>query len=264
MSDLKTLKEELARSKGYYHRHEIIRGLTALAQATKLAATLPLAGHERTLAALQTVELVQLFNRVDAVRSALPEGLVYEKGKEKALFAVLVGLLKTLRDAVLAQAAPTEESILDRKLKIDRALLKAGRLLEAGRVVEAEAAFNQAAALYVDEHALFYVIGKRLFEAKQPGKALEWIKKSFKTDPDNRQAFELAAQCCEAVNDPAPGLDLLDEAMTRLGVWLDGLVAKAKLLVQAGRRDEAAQAAQAALDLDPTDARVEKLLAALS
>lgn len=255
---MKEAFENLARAKGYYHRHDILRTMASFAQALKQGASGQLFGADKMRFNGQVTEIVQLLNRTDEIRSALPEGLQYESGGEKKLFMTVVTRLKKLQEEA---ARLTEKEIEARKLNIDKLFLRGNKQLQANNPKDALESFKEAASLYVDEHVLFTLIGTRLLDAGLHKPALGYLSKAVEVDDGNENAHLALARARIALNEPDQALAGLQSAWKQLG---HPTVELAVLLAQAAQKagkDAVAKAAAAkAQEMDPLSSKVKKLL----
>ncbi len=255
---MKEAFENLARAKGYYHRHDILRALAAFAQALKQAAKGPLYGGDKLHFSGQTSEIVQLLNRTDEVRAHHPNGLSYTSGNEKPLFITVVQLLKKLQDEA---AQLSEKETEARKLNIDRLLIRGTKQLQTKNAKEALESFKDAAALYVDEHVLFTIIGTRLVDAGLHKPALAFLNKAVQVDDGNENAYLALARARMALGDPDQACTILQNAwrqVDRTSVEMALLLAESALAV--GKEKTAKAAAVKALDIDPLSTKAKKLL----
>ena len=78
MADLKSIKEELARAKGYFHRHEILRSMISVAAALKAVIGAPLYGRDKLEVGSALAEMVCLLNRADEVKKYAGGELKYQ------------------------------------------------------------------------------------------------------------------------------------------------------------------------------------------
>ncbi len=253
---MKEAFEHLARAKGYFHRHEVFRALASLGNALKLTMESPLLGTDRMRFAGAVTEVIQLLNRTEEVRGSAPEGFKYAAGKEKALFAAVVALLRKLQNEA---AQESEAEVETRKLRLDRHFLRGSRLLKKGAVADALASFKEAAALYVDEHALFTLIGMRLVEADQPKAALPYLMRAMTVDPGNDNACLALAKARLALGDPGQALETMHSAWERFSPTPDLALTLAEAALAAGEHDTAASALAKALELDPLSTRAARL-----
>lgn len=254
---MKEAFENLARAKGYYHRHDILRTMATFAQALKQGASGQLFGADKMRFTGQVTEIVQLLNRTDEIRNALPDGLQYESGGEKRLFMAVVTCLKKLQEEA---ARITEKEIEERKLNIDKLLIRGTKQLQSDNAKEALELFQEATSLYVDEHVLFTIIGTRLLDAGLHKPALDYLTKAVELDDGNENAHLALARTHIALDEPEQALAGLQSAWKQLGrPTVDLAVLLAQAAQKAGKDAVAKAAAAKALEMDPMSPKVKKL-----
>ncbi len=187
--DARQTREYLARAKAYFHRHDVPRALAATAAGVQGIVDGGFAGRDLTELHGALREMVQMLSRDEDVKTRAaaisPRGLVFEKGTEKQLLAVLARILRSMRDE---QEQETYEQAIARKQQLDKLLLHGKRLLEHKKVAEADEAFTEATGHYRNEHRLFLLMGKAMLEAGEPKRALRHLRKAMEVDPDKAQA----------------------------------------------------------------------------
>lgn len=232
MSLVKEVSEHLARAKGYFHRHDVARSLRALATAIKQLLDSPaIVGRDKQTVQMGILELHQLLGRTEEVQRLRPEGLPYERGKERQLLLDLLGILKLLDEEARREQ---ETQTQTRKLRMDRLLLRAGRLLEEQKLQEALNCYEECASLHVDEDIVFTMIGRRLLDAGAAAQALPWLKRAVTTDAENVNAHAALAKTLELQGDLAEARLVLQQGLERLGPQADLLLPLAMLEEQAG------------------------------
>ncbi len=178
--DVKKIKESLGRSKATFLKGETLRSLgfavTALKDIVKSNAPLPmeLRGLIR--------EVSQFLQRDEEIKKRLKAPIVYQPGQEKQLLIILADIYK---DLLAKEGFEDRKTALNRKQMLDKALVLGQKLLAQGKVSEADAAFQEAISHYKDEHRVFQLIAKNLLEAKQPVRAMGYIKRGMEIEPTN-------------------------------------------------------------------------------
>lgn len=194
-NEARAVKEHLARAKGYFHRHDVMRALASTAAAVQTLLKAPtVVGADRMAVDNAFHEITGMLNRTEEVTANLPQGLVYRKGAEKAFLLSLAKLVQLLKEA---EEKESYEETLARKLKIDRNLSYGRRLLEAGKINDARDAFDEAAGLYVDEESLFRLMGQACIDNSQGRLALRYLKQAEKVDPEKRSVISLLIDACK-------------------------------------------------------------------
>lgn len=185
--DVKKIKESLGRSKATFLKGETVRSLgfavTAMKDIVKAGSSLPL-----ELRGLLR-ETSQFLQRDEEIKKRLKAPIVYQPGQEKQLFIILADIYK---DLLAQEGFEDRKTALARKQLLDKGLVLGQKLLTQGKVSEADASFQEAISHYKDERRVFQFIAKSLLEAKQPVRALGYIKRGLEVEPDNANLMEYA------------------------------------------------------------------------
>ncbi|MGE4298378.1 MAG: tetratricopeptide repeat protein [Desulfovibrionaceae bacterium] len=260
-------KEHVARARAYYQRlargydsSELLRSLVSLASGLKLLAGGAIVGREKMEADSLVQELLQHLNRVEGVQRFVEGGLVYEKGGAKKLLLTMVDAIKRIKADMETE---TMEQMRDRKLAIDRCLIRGGKLLASGKVAEAEASFQEAVGSYVDEHLLFRLIAEQYMQVGLAKPALRYLDQGLAACPDDPRLYVVGAEAHESLGDLDSARACLEQGMRVLENDADLYARLARLLVKAGDLPAALAAAEQALDIDPGQAMARKIHASL-
>ncbi|MFV0421977.1 tetratricopeptide repeat protein [Oleidesulfovibrio sp.] len=180
-NNAKVIKENLARAKSYFNRHDVQRAVAATATAVQawVKGGEPSLGKVELQGALR--EVVSLLSRADEVSAELGGPLVWQPGQEKVLLVQLANVLRALQHQDLGE---DHRKILERKLKLDKLFNYGCRLLENHKVKEADEAFQEAMTHHKDEDVIFRMMGERMMAASQPAMALRYLKRSLKAAPE--------------------------------------------------------------------------------
>ncbi len=245
----KAFKEEIARAKNYYHRHEVLRSMISFATAMRTMFKARLMGRDKTEASGALREMTGLYSRTEEVKKFAPNGLRFVPGKEKQLLMQVVALVKKVQGEMVKES---QEEARRRKLKIDRLLIRAEKHLEHKKISEAEEAFQEAVSLYVDEHKLYFVISSKLLKADYPRQALKYLHKGLEVDPEEEHNYRLLAEAHEKLGDLEKAEKALKDSLAKFGDDFRTWVQYGNMLLRAKRLKEALEAAKKAIDLDPT------------
>lgn len=254
MSTAKEVMENLARAKGYFHRHDVARAVLALAHGLKELVESPqIVGRDKQSIQMAVAELAQLLGRTEEAQEHMLEGLLYERGKEKAFLKDCATFFKRLDAAAKAEQEAQTQA---RKLRMDRLLLRGGKLLEAGRLPEALQHYDEAASLHQDEDIIFTMIGRRLLEAGAAEQAAAWLAKAVATKDANISAWLAYGQALKALNRQEEATQACRDGLERIGPRAELYLLLAQLEEQAGRGPEALAHYGAALEQPDTDSQV--------
>lgn len=259
MSTVKQINEHLARAKGYFHRHDVMRCLLSVTHAAKdLVGSPQIVGRDKQTIQMAMAELAQLLSRTEEAQTHMPEGYNYAKGQEKAFFRNSVEFYKKLSEAIKRDEAMQTQA---RKLKMDRLLLRAGKSLEAGKLAEAMQSYDEAASLCVDEHIIFTMIARALLGSDAAGSteaALPWAKRAVQADPENIVAHLALAHALHATGQGAEALAACRNGVAKLGDNPELLLLMAQLEEQDGQKEQALAHYQATLTHDSIDYTMRK------
>lgn len=262
MSDpARTIKEHLARARGYFHNHDVLRAILSMAAGLKQLVESQVFGVARMEIGSLVVEMTQNLNRTDEVKRHLPEGLEYAKGKEKRL---LVGLIKVIKGIKEDAAHETPEQIRERKLKLDRALIRGQKLLDSGKPGEAEAAFQEALTFYVNEHKVFGYIAVKLLKVDLARQAIKYLRQALEKDGDDPQPYLKTAEAHLKLQEPDKAEAILNTAMERFADDPEVYSLIAQTLEAKGQFKEALAAAEKALSIEPALPSAKKARARLA
>ncbi|KAF1076493.1 lipopolysaccharide assembly protein LapB [Halodesulfovibrio sp. MK-HDV] len=183
--DSKAAKEHIARAKAYFQRHDVLRATASVIASLRLVLAGKVTGVDRITVDSALKEVLHNMNRVTEIKKRFPRGIMYAKGHEKLVHDSLVKLFLELKKA---EESESYKQQLNRKMTLDKALNRGRRYLSGGKLQDATEAFEEAKALYVDEHSMFRMIGEWCLACKQPKLAVKYLKKAVSVDPDTRKA----------------------------------------------------------------------------
>ncbi|MFV0348537.1 MAG: hypothetical protein ACK5JO_08110 [Halodesulfovibrio sp.] len=189
----KQAKEHLARAKAYFQRHDVMRTLEAVVNALQIMQK-GISGPDKVAADSGLREMIGLLNRTEEISTRFPKGVPFKPGIERQLYTLFNQVLQSIR---MAQERESYTQTLERKQKLDRLLNYGRKLLEAGKVQDAEGAFQEAVECYVDEHAMFRMMGEACLAVKQPRMAAKYLKQAVKVDKDRTRAGQLLVRALE-------------------------------------------------------------------
>ncbi|WP_027361507.1 hypothetical protein [Halodesulfovibrio aestuarii] len=196
--DSKAAKEHIARAKAYFQRHDILRTTASVIASLRLVLAGKVTGIDRITVDSALKEVLHNMNRVTGVKKMFPRGILYAKGHEKNVHDSLVKLFLELKKI---QDSESYNEQRNRKLTLDKALNRGRRYLSSGKLQDATEAFEEAKALYVDEHSMFRMIGEWCLACKQPKMAMKYLKKAVAVDPDTRKAKRILLDAVVATGD---------------------------------------------------------------
>ncbi|MFZ5425601.1 MAG: tetratricopeptide repeat protein [Thermodesulfobacteriota bacterium] len=244
----KTIKEDLARSKGAYLKNEDLRCLATLASALKAFVSVKLPSMERMEIESQFREAFSNVGKIPRVMKFVPKGIPYVKGQEAKLFQYIAAVYKKVQEDIERESL---EQMRERKLKIDQLVIKGQKLLDEGNLLEAQRNFREAVTLHVDEDGLYPMLALKLMDKGHHKASLEYLRGAIETSPDNPRAYDLLVTAITKLGETEPGLKVLHDARRKAGDNPLLLCASAQIKAKAGNWAEARADAEAALAARP-------------
>jgi tetratricopeptide (TPR) repeat protein len=245
----KNVREQIARSKFYLQRKDVLRSLRVLAQGLDLLAGSQIFGRERIEISILMEEAVRLLGEYEAIKRAVPAGLSYKKGQERELSASLTRMADVL-ERLLGKAQVEERR--KRMAELDELVLAGQAELEKKQPLEARKFFRRAMETFGDEPGLLVDLGNRLMLAGLVSEAMEYFQKSIEVAPADIRAYMFYIQRLEALGEGQKAEEVIKATLRRFGPNEDLYVRLAKAALQRRIWKEALLNAQAALDINPT------------
>jgi len=246
----KNVREQIARSKFYLQRKDVLRSLRVLSQGLDLLCGSQIFGRERIEISILMEEAVRLLGEHDAIKRAVPGGLSYKKGQERELSASLTRMADAL-ETILGKAQVEERR--RRLAELDGLVLSGQAELDKKQPLEARKFFRRAMEAFGEEPGLLVDLGNRLMLAGLVSEAMEYFQKSIETAPTDARAYNFLAQCHEALGEGLKAEEIIKATLRRFGPNEDLLVRLAKAALARRAWKEALESAQAALEINPTD-----------
>lgn len=257
----KNVREQIARSKFYLQRKDVLRSLRVLALGLDMLSGSQIFGRERIEISILMEEAVRLLGEHDAIKRAVPGGLSYKKGQERELSANLKRMADVL-ERILGKAQVDERR--KRLAELDELVLAGQTELDKKQPLEARKFFRRAMDSFMDEPGLLVDLGNRLMLAGLVAEAVEYFQKSIETAPTDQRAYNFLAQCHESLGEGPKAEEVLKASLRRFGPNEDLLVRLAKLALARRAWSEALVNAQAALELNPTGRDAQRAAEAAS
>jgi tetratricopeptide (TPR) repeat protein len=245
----KHVREQIARSKFYLQRKDVLRSLRVLAQALGMLVGAQIVGRERIEIGILMEEAIRLLMEHETMKRAIPGGLAYKKGQERELCAQLTRMADVLES--LMEKARVEER---RKnlAELDGLVIAGQAELDKKEPLEARKYFRRAVDLYGDEPGLYVDLGTRLMLAGLVGEAAEYFQKNIEFAPTDVRGYTFLAQCQDALGDGLKAEEVLKAALRRFGPNEAMSVRLAKGALERRAWTEALENAQAALAVNST------------
>jgi len=253
----KNISEHLARARGYIQRNDPSRALGSFMVGLKGSMENRLLGREKIDFEVAVREVAQLLMRNDTVQQFLPDGINYQPGQEKRLLLQIAEGLKRLH-AHLRKGNIEENR--SRKLRLDQAVIRGQKMLASGRPDEADASFQEALSLYVDEIALFPLLGSKYMDAGMPRQALPYLKQGLSLHPGDQPTLTHLVRAYEELKDFGQALQYQRELLDVYGETPDRLLKMADLLALSRDHAGALKTAQRILELNPNFVKAKRLI----
>jgi tetratricopeptide (TPR) repeat protein len=245
----KNVREQIARSKFYLQRKDVLRSLRVLSQGLGLLSGSQIFGRERIEISILMEEAVRLLGEHEAIKRAVPGGLSYKKGQERELAVSLTRMADAL-ETILGKAQVEERR--RRMAELDGLILAGQAELDKKQPLEARKFFRRAMEAFGEEPGLLVDLGNRLMLAGLVSEAMEYFQKSIETAPTDARAYNFLAQCHEALGEGLKAEEIIKATLRRFGPNEDLLVRLAKAALARRAWSEALVNAQAALEINPT------------
>lgn len=259
-TNIRAVLENFNRAKAYFHRHDVLRAMLTMAAGLKAMAGAVVVGPEKGQAVSMIMELIQLLNRTDEVTRHLPGGLSYSRGEEKKLFVALAGVVKAVKESMDEE---DEDQARERKLRLDRLLIRGRKMLEDKKFGEAEKAFAESMEYYRDENKVFAYVASMFLQAGQYKQALAYLSLAREKDPDPEDLEESLALAHEGVGELDQAREHAVKLVKASPRSADARMILSRILEKGGNKAEALAQAKKALGLKPTLAQARKAVTRL-
>ncbi len=203
MATAKEIREDIARSRAYAKKNDYLKTLSCLASAIRGLVTSQVFGAEKYEIQSHLVEALRDLNKMKMIRKLFPDGLKYQKGKEKAFYQTLDRLHKKLGEAM-------EKARVDRLRKrlavLDGNLIKAAQLVKAGTPIEGRKLYAKISEYFADIEGIDSDIGNRMVSMGLFQESVPYLRKAL--DKQNRPSPPSRMPCAGS-----------DRARTSTCVW---------------------------------------------
>lgn len=253
----KDIKENIARAKSYIQRNDYLRTLKCLALALQDLLRSQVFGREKFEIAALLDEALSDLNRMKMIKRLIPDGIRYERGKEKLLHQKFVRLHGTLEAAIKkAKLEQTRKSLM----QLDELLIAGQQHLEKGEQLEGRKLFRKASEHFGHVEGINSDIGNRLLMAGLAQEAMDYLQKAVEVDPKDRRAYPLIVRAWELLGELDKAEDVVNDTMRRFGAN-ESLHLKLAQIAMAKRDwSKAHDAAQAVLNINPLHPEANKIV----
>jgi tetratricopeptide (TPR) repeat protein len=255
--EAKAIREHIARAKAYASRFEILKTLASLCDALKLLGSSKIFGREKFETEILINEVLRTLSGMSQLKSLFPNGLSLKKGQEAKLYRTL----RTVHDKIQEAIEQAEmEKMRNYKMSIDKAILAGQKLLDQKNFSDAKRVFRKTADKFADEPGIDQDIGARLTKAGLAGDALEYLETALEKDPRDPRPYTYLVMAYEMLGEMEKGIELTKDALRNFGPNDRTYLIQARLYFQMKKWDEAFDAAQAALEINPLAGAAQKIV----
>ncbi|WP_243547339.1 tetratricopeptide repeat protein [Pseudodesulfovibrio tunisiensis] len=253
----KSIREDIARARAYAQKSDYLRTLGCLANAIKGLVTSQVFGREKFEIQALLDEALRDLNKMKMIRKLFPQGLVYQRGKEKAFHSTLVRLHDKLEQA-MEKARITK--LRKRLAVLDENLIKAAGLVKQGEQLEARKLYRKISEYFKDIEGIDSDIGNRLTMSGMFAEAVEYLNKALEINQSDVRAHNALILCYEGMHEVDKAMNAIKDAMRRLGASENLHLRMAKLCLEKRDWGEAFNNASAALEKNPLNAEARKIM----
>ncbi len=253
----KAIREDIARSRAYAKKNDYLRTLECLANAINGLVASQIFGAEKFEIHAHLDEAIRDLNKMKMIKKLFPQGLAFQKGKEKAFCEKLRRLHRKLKEAMdNARLAKMRK----RLAVLDDNMIKAANLIKADQPIEARKLYRKISEYFQDIEGIDSDIGNRLATFGMFPEAMEYLSSSLAKSPKDARAHNALILCYEGMNEVEKGVEAIKNAMRHIGTS-EGLYLRLARLYLAQRNWGAVfNNAKAALDLNPLNGEAQKLM----
>lgn len=186
--NIRKIREDLGRARTCVQRRDYPRAIflltTSLRELGSQASPMDLRGDFRTT--ITDICADPLYKK------AYSQPIVYQPGKERELFVFFNKFYKQITGQ---EEEEDYDTILQRKLNLDRCISDGKRFLAERKIPEADACFINAFKYYKNEFAAYGMIAKALLDAGEYVRALGHVRKGLTERPDDTDLRHIAEEC---------------------------------------------------------------------
>ena len=253
----KDIREDIARARAYAKKSDYLRTLSCLASAIKGMVSSQVFGVEKFEIQAHLDEALRDLNKMKMIHKLFPEGLKYQKGKEKAFYQTLMRLHKKLGEA-MEKARITK--LRKRLAVLDDNLIKAAQLVKAGNQLEARKLYSKIAEYFQDIEGINSDIGNRLASFGMFPEAVPYLQKALEIQNTDSRAHSALILSYEGMKEIGRAMAAIKDAMRWLGPSESLYLRMAKLHLAKREWGEVFNNAKAAHDRNPLNAEAAKLM----
>lgn len=250
----KTVRENIARAKGYLHRNELPRALEAMSSALREGGDATLFKQARFEMEIHFEEFLHDFIHHPTMQSLLdphntgkPRTIPYQRGKEALLATVLDGLRKILVESESQRMHQAEEN--EEKRKNELIQTGVARMAE-GDISRGRAFLKRAAAEFGNQPAVLLTVGQHLADGEQYMDAADLFEKIMESNPKIAEAYSGAVDAYMNAREFSKAEVVFQKILRQFGGHPRTFGKMAQLYLAWQKRAKAAEFAQRALQVD--------------
>lgn len=256
----KTVRENIARAKGYLRRDELVRALTMTADVLDMYSRIKVMGTIRFEIEVNLDEVLTDLCRHTTILPMLPVAngkpfmLRYVRGKE----SILSGAIRRIAEVLEKQKKEAAEEAVKKAERHKHELLQRGQaLLDSGDTPKARAFLRRVAEEYGKEKGIYLDLAGRYRKARLPMEAAEMYEMNIEHFPKESAGWSGAIDMYLEMNDFEAVEKLYMRVLQQFGPHPRTLCNIAKFYLRWRRKSQAAEYAIRALQGDPnlTEAR---------
>lgn len=256
--EAKNIREDIARARAAAQKNDLLKTLEYLRDAAKGAGSAKVFGREKFEIEALLVEALKDLNRLKTMQKVLPNGVNYQRGKERELFVLLHRLHEKLRQAIDKARIRRERERMNR---LDELLGAARAKLREKEEMEARKLFRRAAEEFKDVPGLLSDIGTRMVMGGLVAEAVEYLGRAIELNNRDQRAHQSLIMCHEALGDLAKAEDAVNTAIRFLGASEPLYIKLASIALARSEWDTALQAAERVLKNNPLSIEARKTVA---
>ena len=253
----KAIKENIARARAYFGKGEDLKSLYALCESLGALIKGQVFGREKVEVGILIDEVLRGLNQREEIRTMIKAPLEYKRGQEKRLFLVLGRLhdaIKENRERVAREERRGE------MMQLDDLILEGQKFLDAKQPVEARKFFRRATERYPEIRGLNVDVGQRLLKAGLFQECIEYFEKSIELDPSDSRPYTFLVMAYEALQDMDKAEEMVMNVLKRFGANESVYMRLARIHLQKRNWNEAYDAAQKVLEINPLHAEAKKIV----
>lgn len=263
----KSIRENIARAKGYLRRDEVERALVTMSEAVRQLAEIKLARSARAELEIQIGEFLSGLVRhsvlqplLDPGNTGKPRNICLQQGKEAALSTVLDGLAKILQTSAEQAVQQEAENRLARK----KQLISSGLdFLREGQVAKGRAFLKRIVEEFGDEDGIRLQMGQIFAAAGLFAEAAAMYEESMALQPREAAAYTGAVAAWMELREYEKAEAVYKAVLRTFGGHASTFGKMAKMYLDWHKKHDAEEAALRALQTDPEQADALEVMAAL-